>query len=354
MSVRTFFLLGPLLFASLFAAPTAEPPSVAARPGDKEVLLYTYFLDGGKSGVRLAAATSGNRFEPINNNQPVFLPPGWPGQNLTRDASILYRDGLFRMVWTSEWRGHVFGYAESTDLLTWSTPVMVRPFPADLAPEDQPENVWAPELHYDPFKKDFFIIFASTTARERTDGDGSDNGGKNKTQYDNRLYIIRTSDGKTFTPARLFFSQGFSCIDAVLQFDESLKLWAMIVKCSRNPDLAWLPGRNLVVTYTGPDLDRPDFRPVSAPIIGTHTPIRRNPDLIKSMAEGQSLVRKDGLWWLFWDEPAGGGIQLGTSPDLKTWTHLTDATFPPKANHGTAFFAPASIVEKLLPKPASP
>lgn len=346
-SLRTL-LLGCMVVARLLGAPAASVPSIAALRDEKEVLLYTYFLDGGASGVHLAIAGEGERFEPLNNGAPVFRPPGWQGQNLTRDASILYRDGVFRMVWTSEWTGRVFGYAESTDLLSWSKPVMVRPFPDTLPREDQPNNVWAPELHWDPLKKDFFIVFASTTPRERGDGDGSDNGGRNKTSYDNRLYITRTTDGTRFSPARLFFSQGFSCIDAVLDFDASANLWAMIVKVSRNPDLEWLPGRNLVVTYTGPDLDHPDFRPVSAPIIGTHTPIHRSSDLMKSMAEGPSLVRKNGLYWLFWDEPAGGGIQLAVSPDLKGWTHLTKVTFPPKAQHGTAFFAPVSAVGKLL------
>ncbi len=72
-----------------------------------------------------------------------------------------------------------FGCAESADLVQWSTPVMVRPFAAFLPEEDQPEHVWAPEIRWDPKAKDYFMLLAATTKRKRTEGDGSDNKGKN-------------------------------------------------------------------------------------------------------------------------------------------------------------------------------
>jgi hypothetical protein len=69
-----------------------------------------------------------------------------------------------------------------------------------------------------------------------------------------------------------------------------------------------------------------------------------NPDPKKSMAEGQSLIRWRGQWRLYWDEPAGDGIQLATSPDLEHWKHVKGASFPHGAKHGTAFLAPREAV----------
>ena len=325
----------------------------SAQPTSDDVLLHTYFRDNGQAGVFLAHSTDGVTFTPLNDDRPIFTPPKWPGQDLTRDASILFHDGLFRMVWTSHWTGRVFGYAESRDLVSWSEPRQIRPFPESLPAADQPSNIWAPEFHWDPFKRDFFVLLSSTTPRERTDGDGSDNKGNNTSYYDNRIYLTRTTDGATFTPARLFFDQGFSGIDAVMRFDPKGDRWVMVMKCSRDPDLKTMPGRNLRLTFTGPDLDHPNFTPISAPIAGTHSPMFGHPDAMKSMAEGQSLLRYRDQWRLYWDEPAGHGMQLATTPDLVTWTHVKKFTFPAKAKHGTAFLAPRAAVGWLKQPPSS-
>lgn len=314
----------------------------------KDIFLFTYFKDNGVAGVYLAISYDGMHFNTVNGGKSIMTPPAWKNQNLTRDPSIIYRDGLFRMVWTSHWTGKVFGYAESKDLLHWSEPLQVSPFSTVTDPLDLPDNIWAPEIHWDALKKDFFIIFSSTTARERTDGDNSDNSGKNTSPYDNRMFITRTKDGKTFTPCKLFFDQGFSTIDGVMRPDEKNKRWVFVVKVSRNADLAERPGRNLCLTYTGLDLDHPQFSPVSAPIAGTHSPMFSNPDLNKSMAEGQCLLRYQNKWWLYWDEPAGDGMQMAISDDLKTWNFLKDKKFPQKAQHGTIIVVPARVVKHLV------
>ncbi len=324
-------------------APAQKKADQKAAAPD-EVLLFTYFRDNGQAGVCLCQSADGVAFTPLNGDKPIFTPPAWPGQNLTRDASVLYRDGLFRMVWTSHWKGRVFGYAESTNLVDWSEPRQIAPFPASLPSLDQPENVWAPELHWDALKRDYFVLFSSTTRRERSDGDGSDNKGDNTSPYDNRIYITRTPDGRTYSDARLFFDQGFSGIDAVMRWDEAGARWVMVMKCSRDIGVKQMPGRNLRLTFTGPDLEHPAFTPVSAPIAGNYSPMFSNPDPRKSMAEGQSLIRYRDTWWLYWDEPAGNGMQAARSPDLENWTHVKAASFPKKAQHGTAFLAPKRAV----------
>ena len=55
--------------------------------------------------------------------------------------------------------------------------------------------------------------------------------------------------------------------------DTDQKRWVMIIKDSRNADLKTMPGRNLRLSFTGLDLHRPAFSPVSAPIAGDNAPI---------------------------------------------------------------------------------
>jgi hypothetical protein len=325
-------------------------PAFAAQPATDEVMLFSYFRDNGKHGVFLAATEDGVTFSPLNGNRPIFAPPAWPRQNLTRDPSILFHEGTFHMVWTSHWTGRIFGYASSKNLADWSEPVAVRPFPGSLPDADQPANVWAPEIHRDPERRDFFILFASTTPRERGDADGSNNDGKPGSKYDNRVFITRTTDFRAFGDARLYFDRDFASIDAVMKADPASGRWAMVIKCSRDETLATMPGRNLWIAFTGGnDTDRPGFGPLTGPIAGNRSPMFSNPRPRHSMAEGPSLLRHKDLWWLVWDEPAGGGLQLATSPDLAVWTHRKDARFPSHAQHGTLFLAPRSAVAWMKP-----
>lgn len=341
-------LLAALCLTSMMVpcgAQTAKPAT--DHPTSEEVLLLTYFKANGQFGPSIAQSTDGINFTPLNNGEPFFQPPKspeWKGQKLVRDASVLYRDGLFHMVWTSGWGGRVFGYASSKDLVHWSEPKKVTPFPSSLPGEDQPQNVWAPELHWDPAKQDYFILFSSTTQRERSNDNASNNDGKVGSKYDNRVYITRTKDFQTYSEPKVFYPCDFASIDAVMRLDEPNNRWAMIIKCSRNWNLPKMPGRNLWVTFTGLDLDHPDFTPLQGPIAGNHSPMYSNADPKKSMAEGPSLIKYHDHWLLVWDEPAGDGLQLATSDDLLKWTHHKEATLPREVFHGTLFYAPKSAV----------
>lgn len=86
-----------------------------------EVLLLTSFKGNGQFGPTLSMSMDRVHFTPFNQSQPFFQPPRWTkGQNLVRDASVIYRDGLFHMVWTTGWTGRILGYASSRDLVHWS------------------------------------------------------------------------------------------------------------------------------------------------------------------------------------------------------------------------------------------
>lgn len=315
-------------------------PTTSLRAADDDVWLFSFFRGNGEAGVYLAWSEDGLRFQPLHDDRPIFPPAAWPGQNLTRDPSILYRDGKFRAVWTSNWQGRVFGYAESTDLATWSEPHKVQPFSDALPAEDQPNNVWAPEIHWDPAQKDYVVLFSTTTERESRDGDGSNDNGRDGN--DHRIYATRTVDGRKFTPAKLFFDQGFSVIDAQMTLDGDR--WVMAIKHEQEIPRG---GKNLRLTFAPRNLSKP-WTPAGSPVFGPGSSIRP-----KEMVEGACLVRVRELWHLYTDAFADGHYSLAISPDLKTWTDRTaDLSMPPNnPRHGTFFRAPRSAVAFLKPKP---
>jgi GH43 family beta-xylosidase len=314
--------------------------AVAGAAETDDVLLFSFFRGNGEAGTYLASSDDGLGFRPLNDDKPVFAPPDWPGQNLTRDPSIVYHDGTFHAVWTTSWQGRCFAYARSADLARWSAPVRVEPFSAALPQLDQPHNIWAPEIHWDPVQKNFAIVFSATTERESTDGDGSNNNGKDG--QDHRLYITRTADGKTFSDARTFFDQGFSVIDGQMVFDrrEEGDRWLMFVKHEKEVALG---GKNLRLTEAPGDFGRP-WSPVSEPVLGPGAPLRSG-----EMVEGPTLLRWNGQWRLYADAFADRHYSLITSSDLKTWTDRTaDLVMPPnRPRHGTVFRAPRAAVAFL-------
>lgn len=306
----------------------------------QNILLLSYFRDNGETGVYLAWSTNGVQFAALNGDKPVFAPPSWPDQNLTRDTSIVFNEGKFHAVWTSGWKGRFFGYSESSDLVHWSEPVKVQPFPDSLAAEDQPRNIWAPEIHWDPVQQDYLILWSSTTERESRNGDGSSMSGKDG-DLDHRFYISRTRDGKTFSPARLFFDPKFCCIDGMMVFDpaggKSLfdARWILVLK---NEQEVKLGGKNLRLSFAPSDFSK--WSPVSAPIVGPGSTIRPN-----EMAEGPSLLSWNGQWLLYWDAFANGHYAMASSTNLTQWQDKTaELQLPPHPRHGTVFKAPKAAV----------
>jgi hypothetical protein len=65
---------------------------------------------------------------------------------------------------------------------------------------------------------------------------------------------------------------------------------------------------------------------------------------LKKQPATAATSRDDVLLFPYFCNHAGGGVQLATSPDLKTWTHIKSAKFPHPAQHGTLFLAPKKVV----------
>ena len=328
---------------------------------DDEVFLLSYFKGNGETGVYLASSEDGRTFTDLNGGRPIFTPPSWRGQNLTRDPSIVFRDGLFRLVWTSSWTGTCFGAATSPDLKKWSEPVRVQPF-RNWPAHDQPANTWAPEVHWDPVQKDYAILWSSATAGVEGDG-GHNSGGLEKdpnrkvkpdTRH-HRTFLSRTLDFQSFTDAQVFFSPGVSEIDACMAFDDrgtadpADDRWVLAAK---NEQVMELGGKNIRLTSAPGDLTNPfppRFRsptdpnkPWTDPVAGPGSSVRP-----KQWVEGPTLLKVGGEWWLYFDRFRLGTNRFGlaVSQDLVHWTDRTDEVrVPPEAHHGTIFRAPRAAV----------
>ncbi len=315
----------------------SNTPVAKAEP----MFLFPFFRGQGESGVFLAVSRDGLDYRFANFGQAIFTPPDWQGQHLTRDPSIIQHDGVFHMVWTTNWRGRVMGYASSADLVNWSKPLMIRPFAESLADEDQPENVWAPELHYDPVQGDFFVVFSSTIPRELNDNDGSDN------DWDHRLYIIRTKDFKTFTEPKVLFDPGYTSIDGHLVFDDRQNddpaddRWVMVYKKEKRQ----MPGKNLWLATIDAKMSG-EWQIMPHPIAGPGATISPT-----DWVEGPSLVRTKDAWLLYWDTYDRGRYSAAMSTDLENWTDLTDKLRMPTRHprHGTVFLADVSGTVLPLP-----
>ena len=298
----------------------------------ESVLVFPYFDSDGENGVYLAWSEDGRTFHKLNEGKPTFTPPKWDqGQHLTRDPSIVYHDGYFHMVWTSNWSGHWFGYASSPDLKRWSVPRRIQPFPDG---SEQPNNVWAPELFRDSVAEDFKIVWSSTLDSELRDGDGSEDTHGN----DHRMYYVSTKDFETFSEPRLLFKdEGYSVIDAHIAYDDrgtkEVKddRWVMSLKkeLPGNRD-----GKNVRFAFSPPKILPESFSSETKPVVGMGTTIQK-----RQMAEGPSLVRWKDQWLLYWDSYSAGHYSLATSSDLQQWTDESKSLRIPGKHprHGTVF-----------------
>ena len=290
-----------------------------AAKKSKETILMAFFRANGQDGVYLASSEDGLKFTSLNNDEPVMKPAAWEGQNLTRDPSIIYHDGLFHMTWTTNWKGNCFGYATSKDLKTWSDPIQVFPYTDSI----KPKLSWAPEICWDPYQKNFMIIWST-----------------NYSARGHQLFISRTSDGKTFSKGQLFLDRPFATIDGMLALDEKNKRWIMIYK---NELKEVEGGKNLHVASSPLDFSKP-WEDLCAPIVGPGTSVYP-----ESMCEGPSLLKMGKEWFLYWDSPLTKTYTMATSKNLTEWKLRTeDMSFPKGVRHGTIFKAPISAIGWMI------
>lgn len=306
-------------------------------PGES-VFLLPYFLGNGETGVYLTWSKDGFTFDWLNDGKPILPAPQWPDENLTRDPSILFHDGVFHMVWTTSWFSRSIGYARSSDLKTWSAPKKIDIWGA----RTDVKNTWAPELHWDPERNEFLILWSTTTEAEFNDKDGS----VDPHGHDHRSYAARTKDFNRFSKPELFYSPRnpeFGVIDPYIAHDDqgttekSDDRWVMVIKHEMAEKDG---GKNLRLTFSK-RMQGPYATKLGPPIVGAGTGI------VNRMGEGPSLLKHNGEWRLYWDAPGSKfSYCLATSPDLENWTNRSaELRLPAKQmRHGTVLKIPAAAI----------
>ena len=83
------------------AAAASAPHTAGPNPG---AWLFVYFKEPGNQGIYFALSRDGYHYTPLNDGQP-WVATTQAGE-LMRDVFLTRGpDGIFRMVWTWNWRG---------------------------------------------------------------------------------------------------------------------------------------------------------------------------------------------------------------------------------------------------------
>lgn len=281
----------------------------------KEYYVFTSFHEPATDGLRFLYSEDGIHWDSIPG---TWLKPTIGKQKVMRDPSIVRTpDGMFRMVWTTSWRGdRGFGYAESRDLKTWSEPRMVT-----VMTDTSTVNVWAPELFYDPETRQAMVVWASCVP------DAGFDVGQEDVLNNHRLYYVTTRDFVRFSEAKLLIDPGFSCIDATI-LKRAPCDYVMVLKDNTRPE------RNLKVSFAK-NPEGPWSAP-SAPFTGFLT-------------EGPSVVEANGGYVIYYDDYNNKRYGASFTKDFKEFRDYTDSVSVPALHkHGTIFKAPAAVVEGLL------
>jgi hypothetical protein len=283
----------------------------------KQFLLFSYFT-GQAGGAYLALSTDGLHWEQLNGGQPVIVPQVG-SEKLMRDPSINRgKDGVYRMVWTSGWKGKDIGYAESSDLIHWGEQKTI-PVGEHI---DSTNNCWAPEMFYDDLKKQYMIYWSSQV------------GPWKKIGSEGRIYYVTTKDFKIFSQAKILFRNGFTAggapgnngpIDAFIYKDAKNRYILFYKKDdnSRVPNVYYRIGK------TPEGVWGEEFGPVK-PSTGD---------------EGPSILKIGSKYCMFTDPFESDYAYIFSSKNLKDWQReATDL----KMAHGTVIEIPKKTAIQLL------
>ena len=265
------------------------------------IFLFCYFKGNG-DGLHYAYSEDGYKWKAMFNDS-VILKPQVGKDKLFRDPCITKGgDGKFHMVWTVSWADKGFGYASSEDLYHWSEqryiPVMMD--------EDSARNTWAPEINYNPQKKNYIIYWATTIPGRFEQKDTSAEGQK----YNHRIYYVTTKDFTKWSKVRILYEPGFSVIDASI-IPNGKKYQMFLKNETRSP-----AQKNLRVA-TANKISGP-YSMAGPPITGNY------------WAEGPTAVKLNGQWIVYFDKYRDKKYGAVASTDLVKWTDISDKIEFPK------------------------
>jgi beta-galactosidase len=280
----------------------------------KQFFLFSYFVEQ-DAGVNLAISTNGINWLPVNHGKVVATPQ--VGEKLIRDPSInLGADGIFRMVWTTGWKGKNIGYAESKDPAKWGEEKAI-PVGSGI---DSTNNCWAPEIFFNPQKKNYMIYWSSNIGPWKKGGEG-------------RIYFVTTKDFKVFSKPAVLFRNGSPAggaagnqgpIDAFIYKDH--KRYLLFYKKDDNTHI--------------PNIYYRASQSPEGPWGDEHGPVTPS-----TGDEGPSIVKIGSNYCMFTDPFESDFAYMFTSKDLNTWKRQpTDL----KMAHGTVIEISKQTALKLL------
>lgn len=281
----------------------------------KEVYLFSTFREPADKGLYLAYSHDGLHWTDLGG---PWLAPAVGKQKVMRDPSIVRApDGTFHLVWTTSWQGDPgFGYAQSKDLMNWSPQKLIPVMAFDTSTV----NVWAPELFYDQYKKEYIIIWASTIPYKFEKGIEEE-------RNNHRMYYTTTKDFDTFSDTKLFIDPGFSIIDAVI-VERGKEDYVLVLKDNTRPE------RNLKVAF-GPSP------------LGPYTNISE--PFTEQFTEGPTLLKKGDAWYIYYDAYQRKTYGANKTTDFIHFEDVSEqARFPEGHKHGTIFKADRRLLKRLI------
>jgi hypothetical protein len=278
--------------------------------------------------IYFALSKDGRNWQALNNSEPVLV--SQLGEKGVRDPYLIRsHDGkTFYLIatdlsinLTKNWKRAVTEGSksiviwESTDLVKWSEPRLVK-----VAPDDA-GCTWAPEAVYDEDTKDYLVFWASTTKR--------DNFGKH------RIWAARTKDFRKFSEPFVYIEKPDTIIDTTIihdgtryyRFTKDEKFKAVTMESSQK--------------LAGPWQDVPNFS--LAQLRGYEGP---ECYLVEPASAG-----KPAAWCLILDYYSKGkGYQPFVTHDLPggQFTPAEGFSFPFHFRHGSVMPVTAAEQERLL------
>jgi hypothetical protein len=274
----------------------------------ESVYMFCYFKGNG-DGLHYAYSYDGYTWQSLFNDS-IVIKPTVSKDKLMRDPCIIKGgDGQYHMVWTVSWNDRGIGYASSSDLIHWSEqqfiPVMMN--------EDSARNTWAPEITYDPSKKEYIIYWATTISGRYPLKDPAA-----ESKYNHRMYYVSTKDFKKFSKVKLLYDPGFSVIDASIVKDGNR--YIMFLKNETRQ-----PVEKNIRVATASKLRGPYSAP-GQPITGNY------------WAEGPTALKIGDEWMVYFDKYRDHKYGAVKSKDLVHWEDISDrVSFPSGVRHGTVF-----------------
>ena len=261
----------------------------------------------GTRGVRdpfIIRSPQGDRFFQIATDLRIFGNGNWDAAQRTGSKSIV--------VW------------ESTDLVNWGSPRLVRVSP------DTAGNTWAPEAYYDQTLGQYVVFWAS---KLYSTGDPNHTG----SSY-NRMMYATTGDFRTFSPAQIWVDKGYSTIDSTLIRHDGT--YYRFTKDERSGGST--PCSQFILEERSTTVLNSNYSFV-AECIGRGT---------ISRGEGPTIFKSNTAdrWYLFIDEFGGRGYVPFESTNLASgaWTAVSTYTMPGRPRHGTVLPVTQAEYDRLL------